>query len=273
MNRKWSNGSLNCEAYNSFDSVGSDHRIVSAKIRLSLRANKIKSNKSPKYDWSVLKNQPDITARFKLSLTNRYAALQSLNNVNNADSSYKHFEKACQEATEEYIPSKPTFKKRKPWENENIVSKRKELKKAAIQRNVNPTTRNINEVKEMKRQLRETYENEQKIYLQSKIDEISNAADNKQSALAWKTVHEIAGRNKCNKAKLKAKDQEERLTKWKTHFQNLLGTPPKVVPQDIHQIIPEELNIKTGDFTMNELDVALKKVSNNKACGLDQYPC
>ena len=47
INKKWKNSALNCEAYKTFDSVGSDHKIVSAKIRLSLRANKIKSSKSP----------------------------------------------------------------------------------------------------------------------------------------------------------------------------------------------------------------------------------
>ena len=40
INQKWKNSVKNCGAYNSFVSVASDHRIVTAKIRLSLRANK-----------------------------------------------------------------------------------------------------------------------------------------------------------------------------------------------------------------------------------------
>ena len=73
--------------------------------------------------------------------------------------------KACQEAAEECIPSKPTFKKRKPWENENILSKREELKNATIQKKINPTSRNINKLKEMRKQFSESYNNEQKISL------------------------------------------------------------------------------------------------------------
>ena len=42
INRKWCNGATNCEVYNTFCCVGSDHRIVSAHVHLSLRANKIK---------------------------------------------------------------------------------------------------------------------------------------------------------------------------------------------------------------------------------------
>ena len=32
VNTKWKNSALNCEAYNTFSTVGSDHRIVTAKL-------------------------------------------------------------------------------------------------------------------------------------------------------------------------------------------------------------------------------------------------
>ena len=40
VNRKWRNSVKNVEPYSSFSSVGSDHRIVTAKVKLSLRSNK-----------------------------------------------------------------------------------------------------------------------------------------------------------------------------------------------------------------------------------------
>ena len=36
INKKWKNSTMNCEVYSSFEDVSSDHRIVKAKIRLSL---------------------------------------------------------------------------------------------------------------------------------------------------------------------------------------------------------------------------------------------
>ena len=39
INKKWKNSSINCEAYSSFEGVSSDHRIITAKIWLSLRRN------------------------------------------------------------------------------------------------------------------------------------------------------------------------------------------------------------------------------------------
>ena len=44
INKKWKNSAMNCAAYSSFEGVSSDHRIVTAKIRLSLRK---KSTRKP----------------------------------------------------------------------------------------------------------------------------------------------------------------------------------------------------------------------------------
>ena len=40
INRKWKNSALNCQAFNTFEGVSSDNRIVTSTLRLSLRANK-----------------------------------------------------------------------------------------------------------------------------------------------------------------------------------------------------------------------------------------
>ena len=51
---------MNSEAYNSFASTGSEHRIVSARIRLSLRAKSKTQPKKVKYDFSMLQKDPEI---------------------------------------------------------------------------------------------------------------------------------------------------------------------------------------------------------------------
>ncbi len=39
INKKWNNSALNCKAYSSFEDESTDHRIVTAKIPLTLRKN------------------------------------------------------------------------------------------------------------------------------------------------------------------------------------------------------------------------------------------
>ena len=50
INRKWENSAMNCEAYSSFEGVSSDHRIVTAKVRLSLRKNATRTATTKHYD-------------------------------------------------------------------------------------------------------------------------------------------------------------------------------------------------------------------------------
>ena len=57
---------------------------------------------------------------------------------------------------------------------------------------------------------------------------------------------------------------------WKQHFENLLGNPPEITHESITGIISEQLDIKLGPFTQEELDSVLRKIRNRKAAGLDE---
>ena len=57
INKKWKNSVINCEAYSSFEGVSSDHRIVTAKLRLNLRKNATRTAITKHYDWALLNNR------------------------------------------------------------------------------------------------------------------------------------------------------------------------------------------------------------------------
>ena len=70
INKKWKNSAMNCEAYSSFEGVSTDHRIVTAKIRLSLRKNAKRTATTKHYDWALLKNR-DIRIKKQIRNTTR----------------------------------------------------------------------------------------------------------------------------------------------------------------------------------------------------------
>ena len=72
-------------------------------------------------------------------------------------------------------------------------------------------------------------------------------------------------------AKLKATSQQERINRWKQHFENSLGNSPKVTHEPVTRTIINQLDIKLRPFTQ-ELDAALRKIENKKAAGLDEIP-
>ena len=70
----------------------------------------------------------------------------------------------------------------------------------------------------------------------------------------------MSRRKSISRAKLKAASQEERIHLWKEYFKNLLGKSPKVTDEPIMKIINDQLDIKSEQFTLEELDVVLTKI-------------
>ena len=62
------------------------------------------------------------------------------------------------------------------------------------------------------------------------------------------------------------------MKRWKQHFENLLGNPPKVTHEPITKIISKQFDIKLEPFTQEELDSVLRKITKRKAAGLDEIP-
>ena len=270
INKKWKNSARNCECYNTFEGVYSDHRIVTSNIQLSLRSNKQKKSNRPCYDWKQLSQNKVLQNQFCISLSNRFDGLTDESDDTNIV--YEAFISAHQQAAADVIPVKHKHKQRVPWENDVVKSKRESLKKISKLKNRHPTKSNVQRYKNARKELEQAYIREQQIYIQKQIDDIQQAADNQQSSKAWQIINEISGRKQATNSKLKASNQEDRVHKWRQHFEGLLGSSPDVNDAPIRRTINYELPIKKGPFSIDELQKALKSTKNGKAAGLDGIP-
>ena len=271
INKKWKNSALNCEAYSSFEGVSTDHRIVTAKIRLSLRKNAKRTATTKHYDWALLNNKY-IRDKYVLELRNRSETLQEKTEKSTPNDEYENFVNAHLEAAAKYIPTKIKTKYRVPWETLAVREKRALVKTAPKNYRKNPTNTNALKLKTAQYQLAGIYIKEQTEYIQNQIDKIRDSVEDRQSRIAWQTINEVSRRKNTAKAKLKAANQQERIKLWKQHFENLLGNPPKITHEPITRIISKQLDIKLGPFTQEELDSVLRKIRNRKAAGLDEIP-
>ena len=111
----WENSAINCEAYSSFEGVSSDHRIVTAKIRLSRRRNATRTATTKDYDWALFNNM-DIRDKYVLALRNIFDALQEKTEIRTPNDEYENFINAHLEAVAKCIPTKLRTKSRVPWE-------------------------------------------------------------------------------------------------------------------------------------------------------------
>ena len=68
----------NCEAYNTFSTIGSDHRFPTTKLRLSLNQCKLSASKKDRCDWSKLLTHNNIKELYTVEVNNRFQTLQDL---------------------------------------------------------------------------------------------------------------------------------------------------------------------------------------------------
>ena len=101
MNPKWKDSVMNSECYSSFASVDSDHRVVTAKVRLLLRANTPPLNKT-QHDLNCLRYNQYIQADFSVKLHNKFEAL--FYKTATISEQYSAFVTANKIAAEETLP-------------------------------------------------------------------------------------------------------------------------------------------------------------------------
>ena len=271
INKKWKNSAMNCEAYSSFEGVSSDHRIVTAKLRLSLWKNATWTAITKHYDWALLNNR-DIWDKYVLELRNRFETQQGKIEKGTSNDEYENFVEAHIEAASKCIPTKPRTKYRVPWETVAVREKRTLVKTASKSYRKNPTNTNARKLEKGQYQLAVIYLKEQTEYIKNQIDKIRDSVEYRQSRMAWQKINEVSRRKSAAKEKLKAANQQERIKQWKQHFENLLGNPPKVTNEPITRITRKQLDFKLGPFTKEELDSVLRKTKNRKVAGLDEIP-
>ena len=267
VRRKWRNSLMDAEAYNSFCTVGSDHRVVCAKIRLSLRT--AKHTKIAKYDWKLFSVSPEIQDRYTVAVKNRFHVLEESGD----ETSYVNFVEANRQAMDECVPTKPRKKTVSNSTNPRVVEARETAEEAHNKWDIDSTDENRTAWKLAVSQLYEIYGQVKEEELEESTRKIEAAYGARQYGEAWRVVNEMSGRKKAKEGQVAGNSPEERVETWFTHFQKLLGEPPTV--EDPDEEIPSiyaDLDINDGLFTMDEFSKVKASLQLGKAAGPDNIP-
>ena len=275
--KKWRNSIQNSRSYSSFSTVGSDHRIVSSYVKLSLRASK-KSQPHPMktIDWKEVSTNKDLCNNYSVTVLNRFQSLTQNNEIEleNLEQSYNHLVKATQEVALEMLPKKQKGKKYLPVKDTSVIQAREKLKSLSLEYHRNPTTNKNISLIMAKKNLDDAYLSAEANYINGKITDISHLHINNKHHAAWKTIKEISGKSSKPTIRIKGGSTEKRMLSWSNHFENLLGKGPKL-PDNItlpSVKISNTLNIETSEFTLNELSAVIKQLKPSKAFGPDNIP-
>lgn len=73
INKKWKNIAMNCQTFDTFEKVSSDHLILSSANQRSFKANKKKQSALPPYNWSRLTSH--LKAQYTIAVRNKFETL------------------------------------------------------------------------------------------------------------------------------------------------------------------------------------------------------
>ena len=250
--KRWRNSVLDCQAFSSSHPVGSDHRIVSAKIKLSVRRPPPQTMK--KLYWQYLPKDKNLSNRVDNSIKTQF------DNLPRNQQTYSSFVKIANKIGSQLLPKRDRSPPTNSADALNVVAARKATLRAstrAIQ------TAQIN--------LRNTYDRSEDTRINNILKSFEHPASSSSVKHAWDLVKKISGKKARSVIFIEG---ENRLKCWETHFKNLLNSEPhnQTAPDPIRKIFDELNEIPSGLFSKEEIVKATQQMKNGKAPGSDGLP-
>ena len=268
IRRKWRNSVKDTRVTNSFASVGSDHRAVISRVRLSLR----KKKQQPRrvfYDMEPLQRDEDLREEYAVTVQNRFAALSEESQT--ATEKYGAFSEAVTLACKEHLEVKKKEKKTNIAKDARVQTARAKVIAAKETFRREQTDRTREDVNKAKDELGEAYTAAEEREIERMVRKVEETAEQGRHRASWNLVNELTGRCRGAGSRISGESAEARLESWRSHFSGLLGRPPDVPDPDlvIQKIVEGKLPIYDGPFTQEELNAARKQLKSGKASGED----
>ena len=162
VNKKWRNSIHNTEAYDSFSSLGSDHRLVLSKVKLSLRKSKFPPRRVF-YDWGNFKEDDNLKYKYTVEVRNRFNKLCGENQEDSPTAIYGNLTKAVEETSKELLPKRQKKKRDKFSSDPKVCSARTELCETEKKYHADPSQQLREEVKEKKKKYMKTVKKTKKL--------------------------------------------------------------------------------------------------------------
>ena len=207
-----------------------------------------------------------------MEVRNRFSALRKEDD--DATATYDKFVQANTEVTETMIPQKKRTKVNSTSKHPQISAAREKVQNSFEHYQRNPNRYREKVWKESKQKLQKAYKDIEEEELDEMIRQVEEADDKSKHGESWKLINKITGRKVGKQGIVKGKSKEERLQKWFTHFQSLLGKDPVRTDTEEAEIEPvlQGLLIEDGDFTLGELKKVKKSLKDGKQAGPDNIP-
>ena len=260
--------------------AASDHHLVLARMKMKLRKREVKRSTRTQYNVDFLKDRLT-TETFRLTVRNKYEALQDLLDEGNMDidTQWQQIKEMWTSTCSEVLGKKKY--QQKDWISADTLNKvqvRKE-KKGAIN---NSRTRAAKataqeEYTEANRAVKNSVKTDKANFIEDLAKEAEDASAQGNMKQLYEITRKLAGKYKRTDRPIKDKNgnvltsDEDQLKRWREHFEELLNRPPPQNPPDITPA-EEVLQINCERPSKAEIEKAIHHMKRGKASGPDKIP-
>ena len=280
VNSTWRHSLLDVRVRRGAD-ASSDHHLVTAKVRLKLRAAESNKQRIPRYDISRLQDQSTKNA-FVLQLRNRFQALSNIDEQSideeedTVNQQWKQVKTIFDEASKTCLGMQKTRKK-KEWITQDTwqaIEERRQLKKKIIDsKSARLREKYRTAYTETNRRVKRKIRTGKRAYMEDLAKEAEEAAQKGEQRNVYKVTKLICGKyNGSRNVPIRDKQGQlltsEKEARWVEHFNEVLNRPP---PEE-EPVIPEaeeNLSVDTGP-PKKEIIAAINSLKNHKAPGKDR---
>ena len=259
INGRWKSSLMDVKAHRGAD-IASDHNLLIGKVRLKLRKNRKRHERSRQYDSAGLKDQ-QVKQTFQQELRNRFQILGD-----EQEMTIDVFNQAFKDTSEKVLGFKR--KKKEEWISNDTWKKiddRKDIKQkintTKSERLKDKLRKDYSEKdKEVKRNAKQDKQN----YIDRLADEAEEASANQDMRTLYKITKTLKGSFTNNDMPVKDKDgnllasELEKIARWKEHFMNVLNRPEPLDKANIPEA-EQDVDIEIGPPTLAEIRTAIKK--------------
>ncbi len=258
--------------------VASDHHLVLAKVSLKLKKFKqVCPGARKKFQVSLLQDQSK-KDEFSIKLTNRFQALQDLDDMEVEDH-WSRVKEVFHDTCEEVLGRQKY--ESKPWisqESMDMVKERRKLKLDVSNSRTRAEKLAASErYGDYNKEVKKSLQKDRNAYLDEMAEKAEAAAADGHMKIVYQTTRILSGKWSKPSAPVKDRDgktvfgQEGQLDRWREHFDSLLNRPPPENPPDI---LParRDLDIETDPPDRDEIATAVRQMKAGKAGGPDHIP-
>ncbi|CAH1239246.1 OIT3 [Branchiostoma lanceolatum] len=269
-NHRW-NCVQNCRVYRSAEFGNTDHRLVVASCKISLKNNRPSGQQSFRTDVTKLRN-PAYLQKFREEINRRYTNNQSA--PPDVESVWTQFKDNISDTARSVLGKKT--RNHKPWISEDTLRIVEARRQARLIGDIT-TYRALNSRRQA------LLRRDKQLWLLQTAEEVEAASAAGRSKAVYEAVRKLAGKTPPPAVgPVVAEDgsplptTQQQMDRWKEYYSSLLNRPAPSPTSDLLDELADaatpDSNISTDPPTDDEISKAVRQLKNGKAAGYDGIP-